>query len=187
MPIFEGLKIDWTAFAALTALAIWLVDGYRKRRERRASRRLLAQIMTAPVAVAQLEIAKLRSLVVPPGGEDTSYLLRVINNQSERRNLASKASTITFELPSQFLDKAEIFSAVLSNRLALAFAQINRLRSVCQFLAELPDTADEDDVTQSLKLVIVQIQDTEQSVGEAFQALLSEGRVSARVQRPRSK
>ncbi|MCD0499373.1 hypothetical protein LP085_21110 [Achromobacter sp. MY14] len=187
MPILAEMKIDWTAFAALTALAIWLVDGYRRRRERRASRRLLAQIMTAPLAVAQLEIAKLRSLIVPPGGGDTTYLLRVLNYQIERQNFASKASLITLELPSQFLDKADILSEVVSNRLALAFAQVNRLRSLCQYFGEVPDEADEEEITQSLKLVITQIQDAEQSIGEAFQALLHDGRASARFQRPNSR
>jgi len=183
MQIFQELKIDWTAFAALTALAIWIVDGYRRRRERQASRRLLAQIMTAPVALAQIEIAKLRSLIVPPSGGDTSYLLRVLNHHSERQNFASKVAKITFDLPTQFLDKAEIFSEALSNRLASAFAQINRLRSVCQLFGELPDTVDEEERSQSLNLVLTQIQDAEQSVGEVFQALLREGRASARFQR----
>ncbi|WP_085947662.1 hypothetical protein [Achromobacter piechaudii] len=183
MPILEGVKIDWTAFAALTALAIWMVDGYRRRRERRASRRLLAQIMTAPVAVAQLEIAKLRSLVVPPGGEDTTYLLRLLNDECERQDLACRASAIRIELPSQFLDKAEIFSEVLSNRLALAFAQVNRLGSVCKIFGELANTAEKDEIAESLRLVLIQIQDAEQSVSEAFNALLREGKASSRLHR----
>ncbi|WP_129242232.1 hypothetical protein [Achromobacter veterisilvae] len=186
MLICEGSRIDWTAFAALTALGIWLVDGYRRRRERRASRRLLAQIMTTPVAVAQLEIAKLRSLIVPPGGEDTTYLLRVLDSQTGRRELASKASLITLELPPQFLDKVDIFSEVVSNRLALAFAQVNRLRSISQPLGDLPDSAKEHEIVENLKLTLTQIQETEQIIGETFQALLKEGRASARFRRPNS-
>lgn len=184
MLICEGSKIDWTAFAALTALAIWVVDGYRRRQERRASRRLLAQIMITPVAVAQLEIAKFRSLVIPPGGEDITYLLNVLGNQMGRRDLASKASLLTFELPSQFLDKADIFSEIASNRLALALSQINRLKSMSQLLGDLPDSTSEEEIIQNLKLFLTQAQETEQIIGDAFQVLLKEGRASAWFQRP---
>ncbi|MFY3854395.1 hypothetical protein ACOTH4_09465 [Achromobacter xylosoxidans] len=170
--------MDWTAFAALTALEIWLHDGYRRRRERRASRRLLAQIMVTPVAAAQIEITKLRCLVVPPGGEDVSYLLAVLADQARRKGLAAEASLITFELPAQFLDKADIFSEVVSNRLALAFAQVSRLRTMALFLGELPDSANQEEIIQSLKLFLAQIQETERIVDEALQALLKEGKAS---------
>lgn len=170
--------MDWTAFAALTALAIWLIDGYRRHRERRASRRLLAQIMVTPVAAAQIEIAKLRCLVVPPGGEDVSYLLEVLADQARRKELAAEASSITFELPAQFLDKADIFSEIVSNRLALAFAQVSRLRTMARLLGELSDSANREEIIQSLKLFLTQIQETEQVVGEALQVLLNEGRAS---------
>jgi len=179
MLICEGSKIDWTAFAALTALAIWLVDRYGRRRERRASRRLIAQIMTTPVSVAQLEIAKFRCLVVPPGGEDTAFLLKVLSNQTGRKELASKASLITFDLPSQFVDKADLFSEAVSNRLAAAFSQVNRLKSMSQLLGELPDSADEEEIIQNLKLILTQTQETEQVIGEAYKALLNAGTASA--------
>ena len=165
MLICEGSKIDWTAFAALTALAIWLVDGYRRRRERKATRRLLAQIMITPVAVAQLGIAKFRSLVVPPGGQDTNLLSKLLSDHTERMELLSKASLITLEFPSQFLDKADFFSEVASNRLALAFAQVSRLKSVVQFLGELPDSASNDETIQALELVLTQIQEAEHAIG----------------------
>jgi len=187
MPLCEGLKIDWTAFAALTALSIWFVDGHRRRRERRASRRLLSQMMIAPVGGAQLEIAKLRSLIVPPGGEDTTYLFKVLDSHTGRKEFASKTSLITFELPSQFLDKADLFSESVSNRLALAFSQVNRLKGMSQLLGELPDSAHKDEITQKLKLVLTQIQETERVIGEAYRALLKEGSASARFrQQPSS-
>lgn len=178
MLICEGSKIDWTAFAAITALAIWLVDGYRRHRERRASRRLLAQIMIAPVAVAQLEIAKFRSLVVPPGGEDTTYLLNLMRSQAERKYLASRALLLDLELLPQFLDKADIFSEVASNRLAFAFSQINRLKSMSQFLGDTPDSENEEAITEGVKLFLIQIQEAEQAIGEAFLAITKEGRAS---------
>ncbi|MNV44608.1 hypothetical protein D3C71_1363740 [compost metagenome] len=142
--------------------------------------------MIVPVGAAQLEIAKFRSLVVPPGGEDTTFLLKVLDDQTGRKELASKASLITLEFPSQFLDKADLFSEVVSNRLATAFSQVNRLRSISQFLGNLPESANEDEIVQNLKLLFTQIQETEQAIGEAFQALLKEGRASARFQRPKS-
>ncbi|MNL71518.1 hypothetical protein D3C87_1966780 [compost metagenome] len=100
--------------------------------------------------------------------------------------MAFKASLITLEFPSQFLDKADLFNEVVSNRLAAAFAQVNRLRSMSQFLGELPDSANEEEIIQALKLVLIQIQETEQVIGEAFQALLEAGRASARFHRPSS-
>ena len=184
MLIFEGSKIDWTAFAAITALTIWLVDGYRRHRERRASRRLLAQIMIAPVAVAQLEIAKFRTLVVPPGGEDTSYLLNVLGSHAGRMDLASKAALINLELLPQFLDKADLFSEVASNRLALAFSLINRVKSMSQLLGDMPNSANEEEIVQGLKLVLIELKEAEQAISEAFQALQKEGRASARFHRP---
>jgi len=186
MLLCEGLRIDWTAFAALTALSIWLVDGHRRRRERRASRRLLSQMMITPVGDAQLEIAKLRSLIVPPDGEDTTYLFKVLDSHTGRKEFASKALLIIFELPSQALDKADLFSELVSNRLALAFSQVNRLRSMSQLLGELPDSAHEDEITQNLKLVLTQIHETERVIGEAYQALLKEGRASARFRQQSS-
>ncbi len=184
MPIFEAFEIDWTAFAAITALVIWLVDGYRRRKERRASARLLAQIMLTPVGVAQIEIAKLRSVVVPPGGGDTKYLFDVLDSQTGRKDLASRASLVTLDLLPQFLDKADLFSEIVSNRLAWAFSQINRLRSLSQLLGDMPDSADEEEIAQHVKVVLTQIQETEQAIGEAFQALLNEGRSSTRLRRP---
>ena len=180
MLLCEGLKIDWTAFAALTALSIWLVDGHRRRRERRASRRLLSQIMIAPVGDVQLDIAKLRSSIIPPGSEDTTYLFKVLDTHAGRKEFAYKASLITFELPSQFLDKADLFSELVSNRLALAYSQVNRLRSTSQFLGKLSDTANKDEIMQNLKQILTQIHETEQVIGEAYQVLLKEGRASAR-------
>lgn len=109
-------KIDWdavaavaTAAAAIIALIIWSFDKAQRKRERAASAKLLAQIMTTPVGATQIEIAKFRCYGVPSDSDQT-YLLDVLNDESARKDLAAQASKVTIDLPSQFLDKADIFS-----------------------------------------------------------------------------
>ncbi|WP_185826423.1 hypothetical protein [Xanthomonas sp. SI] len=177
MWICEGSRIDWTAVAAIIALIIWMVDGWRRRKERAATRRLLAQIMTTPVGVAQIEIAQFRTLVVP-SAEDQSILLGLINSQEARRDFAKKAFQVKFELPAQFLDKADVFGQFTSNRLAWAFSQTTRLHTMWRLFAETSDQVGDDEMHEKLKHALVQIKETEQAIGEAFNAVLRDGRAS---------
>ncbi|MHC8314361.1 hypothetical protein [Pseudomonas sp. LB3P31] len=109
-------EINWdavaavaTASAAIIALVIWSCDKFQRKRERCASAKLLAQIMTTPVGATQVEIAKFRCIVMQSSG-DQSYLLDLVNDENARKDLAIKAAQITLDLPSQFLDKADFFS-----------------------------------------------------------------------------
>jgi hypothetical protein len=177
-------KIDWdavaavaTAAAAIIALIIWSVDKAQRKRERAASAKLLAQIMTTPVGATQVEIAKFRCYVVPSDSDQT-YLLDVLNDENARKDLAAQASKITIDLPSQFLDKADIFSETVNNRLANAFSQVNRKKKMSSLLADLPDSALEEEISQHLMAVLNQIKEAEQATAEAFQALLKAGKSS---------
>jgi len=84
----------------------------------------------------------------------------------------------TIELPSQFLDKADIFSETVNNRLANASSQVNRLKKMSSLLGDLPDSATEDDISQHLMAVLSQIKESEQATMKAFQALLKAGKQS---------
>lgn len=175
-------KIDWdavgavaTAAAAIIALVIWSFDKAQRKRERAASAKLLAQIMTTPIGATQLEIAKFRCWIVPTDG-DQSHLIDVLNDENARKDLATKAAQITIDLPSQFLDKADIFSEIVSNRLANAFSQVNRLKKLSSLLGDLSDSANEDEIDQHLMAVLTQIKEAEQATAEAFQALLKAGK-----------
>ncbi|WP_267122981.1 hypothetical protein [Xanthomonas sacchari] len=178
MWVCEGSRIDWTAVAAIIALAIWMVDGWRRRGERAATRRVLAQIMTTPVGLAQIEIAHFRTLVMP-STEDQSIVLELMNSGEKRREFANKALQVKFELPTQFLDKADVFGQRTSNRLAWAFSQTTRLHTMWRLFAETSDQVDDDEMGARLKHALVQIQETEQAIGEAFNAVLADGRASA--------
>ncbi len=175
MWLCEGSKIDWTAVAAVIALVVWLYDKFQRGRERTASARLLAQIMTTPVGAAQVEIAKLRCAVVPPDG-DQSYLHSLLNTQETRKDLASKASLVTIDLPSQFLDKADLFSETVNNRLAKAFSQVSRLKNMSRLLGDLSDSACDEEINEFAMAVLKQIQEAEKAIGEAFQTLLKTGK-----------
>ncbi|MGV7173285.1 hypothetical protein [Xanthomonas axonopodis] len=169
--------LDWTAIAALIALGIWVADGLRRARERAATRRLLAQIMTAPVGAAQIDIARFRASVVPSNG-DTTTLLNLIDSQALRRVFAGKAYEVKVELPSQFLEKADLFGEKTANRLALALSQTSRLHSAWKIASDVPDGGDEKELHNHIQAALEQIQETEKAIGEAFNALLVDGRAS---------
>ncbi|MEA9826484.1 hypothetical protein VDG09_02215 [Xanthomonas campestris pv. raphani] len=171
-----------TAGATIIALVIWLSDTRRRARERTATRRLLAQVMMTPVGTAQLQIAKFRSTVVPQDGS-TSVVQELANSHNARNLFAGYAQLVKVDLPSQFVDKADLFGEATSNRLAYALSQVSRLHSVWSALGDLPDDADRHDIEQCLGVALLQIKESEEVIGEAFQALLMEGRASWKSQK----
>lgn len=175
MWICEGSKIDWTAIAAILALVIWVVDNIRRYKERAATCRLLSQIMTTPVGIAQLEIAKFRVAVVPPSGDKTN-ILDLIDKPAARKAFAARALEVKLELPTQFLEKADLFGERTSNRLAFALSQTSRLHSVWKMLGELPSDSDPQEVNDHMQLALEQIKETEKAIGEAFNAVLASGK-----------
>lgn len=174
---WDAIAAVSTAGATLIALVIWLSDTHRRDRERTATKRLLAQIMMTPVGSAQLQIAKFRSTVAPPA-EGISVVEELAYNQKARRAFAIYAQMVKIDLPTQFIDKADLFGEVTSNRLAYALSQVSRLHSLWNALGDLSDDADRSDIEQCLEIALLQISDTEAVIGEAFQALLKEGRAS---------
>jgi mannose/fructose-specific phosphotransferase system component IIA len=123
--------------------------------------------MTTPVGATQIEIAKFRCYVVPSDGDQT-YLVDLLNDENARQDLAGQATKITIELPSQFLDKADIFSGTVNNRLTNAFSQENRLKKMSNLLGDLPGSAMEDEISQHFMAVLNQIKKSEQATMEAF-------------------
>lgn len=173
----EGSKIDWTAVAALIALAIWLYDKLQRQRERAASAKLLAQIMVSHIATTQVDLAKFRSTLFPSNG-DQSYVLDVRGTEEARKDLASKALLITVDLPSQFLDKADFFAESLNKKLANAYFQVNHLKNMSRLLGDLSDSADENEIDEHLMAVLTQVKEAETVINEAFQTLRQAGRSS---------
>lgn len=170
---------DWTAIAALIALGIWVADGLRRSRERAAARRLLAQIMTAPVGAAQIDIARFRTAVIPTNG-DTTTLLNLLGSQQLRRAFASKAFEVRVDLPSQFLEKADLFGERTANRLALALSQTSRLHSAWRIASDAPDGGDQQELELLVQAALEQIKEAETAIAEAFNALAADGRASYR-------
>ncbi|MEX5340809.1 hypothetical protein [Pseudomonas sp. I2] len=176
-------KIDWdaisavaTATAAVIALCVWIYDKCQRNVERKASARLLAQIMTTPVGAAHVQISKFKSDLFPTGSDPLIGALR--EDKEARRLLAEKASAITIDLPSQFLDKADFFSEAASSSLANAFSQVNRLKQFVGLLADLADKEAQDVIDLHLKTALYQINEAEAAAEAAFQALLAVGRSS---------
>ena len=176
-------KIDWnaisavaTAAAALTAMCVWLFDKHQRKLERNASARLLAQIMTTPVGAAHVQISKFRSDLFPTGRDHLIVTLR--EDKYARQRLVEKASGITIELPSQFLDKADLFSESLSSSLANAFSQVNRLKQMVGLLGDLADQETQELIDVHLMAVLNQIKEAETAAETAFNALLVVGRTS---------
>lgn len=171
----EGSKIDWTAVAAIIALVVWLVDKYQRCGERAAVARLLAHMMTNPVGAAQVELAKLKREVISPGTEQP-YLLSLLGAQETRKDLVTKASLVVLDLPSQFLDKADLFNKALNTKLAQAFSEVSRLKIICRLLADLPDSAVQKDIEDHAMAALKQIQEADKAVTAAWEALLEEGK-----------
>ncbi|WP_308907896.1 hypothetical protein [Pseudomonas canadensis] len=174
MWLCEGSKIDWTAVAACLALAIWFFDKVQRKRERAASAKLLAQVMISHIATTQGEITKFRAHVVPANG-DQSFLIDVRETQEARKALASKASLISVDLPSQFLDKADFFSESLSKTLANAYFQVNHLRNFSNLLGDISDSSSEEEIDAHLMAVLKQIQEAEKAIADAFTVLRQAG------------
>ncbi|MGN8103424.1 hypothetical protein [uncultured Pseudomonas sp.] len=176
-------KIDWnaisavaTAAAALIALSVWLYDKHQRRLERKASARLLAQIMTTLVGAAHVQISKFQSDLFPTGSDP--LIGSLLQDKNARKQLVEKASAITIELPSQFLDKADFFSEAVSSTLANAFSEVNRLKQFVGLFGDLADKERQDVIDLHLMTVLNQIKTAETAAEAAFRALLMVGRTS---------
>lgn len=184
MCIEQASGIDWnavgaiaTAFAAATALLIWVLDSRRRRREQAATARLLAQVMVVRVSATQLSISKLRQAVAPEN-ESPWLMITATEDQGARVDLADMTANVRLELPEQFLDRADVFSEILTNRLALALAQVSRLQEIAKLSAEIPDNAARETIAEHLTVFMTQLRDTEQAINEALAVLLKAGRSS---------
>ncbi|WP_288431769.1 hypothetical protein [uncultured Stenotrophomonas sp.] len=135
--------------------------------------------MTAPVGTAQTDIARFRTAVIPTNG-DTTTLLKLLESQEVRRALASKAFEVRLDLPSQFLEKADLFGERTANRLALALSQTSRLHSAWRIASDAPDGGGQQELESLVLAALEQIKEAETAIGEAFNALTADGRASFR-------
>jgi hypothetical protein len=165
------LGLDWTAGAAFVALFIWAVDIARRRRERRATARFLAQIMITEAAAAQLEISKIRTFVAP-SADDHSRILDLLDDPEARRVLATRVAKLTFTLPAAVLDKADVFPVKTSKSIAYALAHVDRLYRCAVLVAEV----EVDEIEEVVKLCLEQILETQNAIDAAFSALLKLGK-----------
>ena len=178
MWICTDYKIDWTAIAAGIALWIWVHDTLRRRKERAASRRLLAQIMTKPFMEAEVEIARFReSLVARFGGEASAREL--LDTPVEgREQIQAKALRVTLDLPSQFIDKADLFDSISASLVAKAFAQIGYLHRLWKLQVESNDDVDAQGRLRLAAAAFEQVAGTENAIKEALNAMVRVGKVS---------
>ncbi len=178
MWICTDYKIDWTAVAAGIALWIWAHDTLRRRKERAASRTLLAQMMTKPFMEAEIEIARFRESLVASFGEQASARELVDTPVAGREKIHAKALRISLDLPSQFIDKADLFDSDSASLVAKAFAQIGYLHRLWKLQVEPNDDVDAQGRLLMAAAAFEQVTVTEKSIKEALSAMLKVGRVS---------
>ncbi|WP_411384400.1 hypothetical protein ACK3BK_12245 [Pseudomonas sp. L7] len=166
-------KIDWnaisavaTAVAAIFAVCVWYRDNQQRKRERSASAKLLAQIMKTPIGATRVEVARFRC-----DNFSAVQIKRLLIDENARKTLGEKVSSITIDLPSQFLDKADIFSEKINNELASAFFHVNNLKQIVMMTADLPNSAKDEDISKHVGSVIQKIQQSEDATQNALNAL----------------
>lgn len=176
--------IDWAAVgaiaacaAAFTAAVFWAVDTHRKAKERESSARVLSQVMIAPVAAAQVDIAAIRQKVAPPDG-DTSLIQSALYSQEGRDELSQLALSFNLELPPQLMDQGGVIPERVSNRLAYALATASRLKVAAKLLANLPHDSDQQDINDHTHALLTVLMETVTAVDQAYNVLLVAGRAS---------
>lgn len=172
--------IDWTAVAAVTALVIWIVDGWRRSRERAATARLLAQIAITPLAECQVQVAKFSGALGDPDAKGVPLLGAAIESGDARLWILNSSIALRFDLPQQFIDKTDLFGEGVSNRLAYSLVGLSRIRSIAQLAIDAGESGNKQAVTNALEELGRQTQETELVIAQAFQALLKAGRASWR-------
>lgn len=179
MSLLDRWCVDWTAVAAFIALAIWLIDSSRRRHERRATERFIAQLLVTEFAAARVDVARLRAEIAPPGTADPSQILALLDSQEARRSLADRATQLRLELPSVALDKADVFRQWTSNRMALALSVVMRLKQAGMLMADMEGAAASDnDIEVAVRHFLELIHDAEQAIQDAYSALLETGKAS---------
>ncbi|HEL3246306.1 MULTISPECIES: hypothetical protein [Stenotrophomonas] len=178
MWICTDYKIDWTAVAAGIALWIWAHDTLRRRKERAASRRLLAQIMTKPFMEAEIEIARFRESLVATFGEQASARQLVDTPVEGREQIHSKALRVALDLPSQFIDKADLFDSISASLVAKAFSQIGYLHRLWKLQVDSNEDVDAQGRLRLAAAAFEQVGVTEKAIKEALDAMLRVGKVS---------
>jgi hypothetical protein len=169
------VEIDWTAIAAGIALFIWIADKFQRSRERSATRRLLAQIMTSPIGNARLDVVKIRFGLAENGAEQLQDLA---NSRDARVEFWDQVKSLNVDLPPQFYDKADIFDTSTTRTLAVALSAVNELRSIVKMTSELAASATEDDVYAHIRTVGEKVVAADAALEHAFDELIRVGRVS---------
>ncbi|MNC30943.1 hypothetical protein D3C81_1306180 [compost metagenome] len=168
------VNIDWTAVAAGVALFIWVADKALRSRERSATRRLLAQIMTSAVGDARLEVVKIRSKLAEDGAEQ---LVSLATSPEARVALWCRVSSLMVELPSQFYDKADIFDSSTTRALAAALSAVNELRSIVRMTSELDSSAEVEDLSDHVRTIGEKVIAADAALKQAFDELIEVGRM----------
>lgn len=166
-------KIDWnaisavaTAVAAIFAVCVWYRDNRQRKRERSASAKLLAQIMKTPIGATRVQVAKFRC-----DNFSAAQIDCLLNDENARKMLGEKVSSITIDLPSQFLDKADIFSEKINSELASAFFHVSNLKQIVMLTADLSNSAKDKEISNHVGSVIQKIKQSEDATQKALDAL----------------
>jgi len=167
------MDVDWTAVAAGIALFIWVADKIQRSRERSATRRLLAQIMTSPIGNARLEIVAVRSQLAIDGA---SQLQQLLISPKARTALWERVQAISVDLPSQFYDKADTFDRSTATILAAAVSSVNEVRSIVRMTSELPVNTANEDFYNHINLIGQKVIDSDTALERAFTQLARVGR-----------
>lgn len=103
-----------------------------------------------------------------------------VESGDARFRILNSAIALRFDLPQQFIDKADLFGEGVSNRLAYSLAGLSRIRSIAQLLVEAGESGNKQSVINALEELGRQTQETELVIAQAFRALIKAGRASWR-------
>lgn len=132
--------IDWTAVAAMIALGIWLADLLRKRSERKAAARVLAQLML-------IELGNLRAYLLGMSvdlranrsTEAQAELDARISMQAEfRRQLLGYQENLQSETLRRLSERVDVLPSFFATSLALAFSELNAVIHLSRLVGESP-------------------------------------------------
>jgi len=135
-------------------------------------------MMTKPFMEAEIEIARFRESLVASFGEQASARELVDTPVARREKIHAKALRISLDLPSQFIDKADLFDSDSASLVAKAFAQIGYLHRLWKLQVEPNDDVDAQGRLLMAAAAFEQVTVTEKSIKEALSAMLKVGRVS---------
>lgn len=126
-------QIDWTAFAAVVALSVWLIDLVRKLRERHAAAKVLAQLILIELQIisAYLQGFSMDLMTDASDEERGEYDYTISERQEIRIQLLNYVERFQALDLRRLAERVDVLPAMLSVSLSLFFSELS---AVVQFL-----------------------------------------------------